>query len=258
MLELTSSPEPVAPVLPRSIAGTTRFVRYAFMPNRLHFCGGDDNRAIFDYALAAVREPPLDAMLRKFAGAMPYLTLIARSNGIADPFDDRVVEAYWIGNELLDRVAMGDLYGSLRERYSKQLSPKLMELVAAKAPAGALPHHSFHVFDVWRNADRLSGDVLGTLDNCRVAWGKVLRVEGGELVVERAPVALRAGRLVLEPAREERVLRQVDGRGFADAAQPGDWVALHWGWVCDVLTDRQRANLERFTRVHLALANQTI
>ncbi|MGI8405104.1 MAG: DUF6390 family protein, partial [Thermomicrobiales bacterium] len=42
---------PVA-TLPWSIVGTSRFIRYAFMPNRLHYCGGDDNHAIFDYALA--------------------------------------------------------------------------------------------------------------------------------------------------------------------------------------------------------------
>lgn len=243
---------------PWSIVGTSRFIRYAFMPNRLHYCGGDDNHAIFDYALAAVREPPVETMLRKFSGAMPYLTLIARGNGIADPFDDRVVEAYWIGNELLDRVEVGDLYESLRDRFAKQLSPKLMNLVAGKAPAGGRPHHSFHVFDVWRNVNPLSGDVLATLDNCRISWGKVLMVDGGELVVERQPLILHDGKLLLDAPRTERVLRQIDGHGFADAAGPGDWVSLHWGWVCEALSERQQRNLERYTRDHVALANQTI
>ncbi len=246
------------PPPPNPVAGTSRFIRYAFMPNHLHYCGGDDNRQIFDYALAAVREPPLETMLRKFAGAMPYLSLIARNNDIIDPFDDRVVEAYWIGNELLDRVEVGDLYGSLRERYAKQLSPRLLELVAAKAPAGGRPHHSFHVFDVWRNVAKLDGDVLATLDNCRISWGKVVSTDGGQLVVERPPLVQRDGQLVLDPARSERVLRQIDGHGFADLAEPGDWVSLHWGWVCEVLSERQRANLERYTRYHVAIANQTI
>ncbi len=246
------------PALPSPVAGTSRFIRYAFMPNHLHYCGGDDNRQIFDYALAAVREPPLEAMLRKFTGAMPYLNLIARGNGIRDPFDERVVEAYWIGNELLERVEVGDLYGSLRDRFAKQLSPRLMELVAAKAPAGARPHHGFHVFDVWRNVARLDGDVLATLDNCRISWGQVVTIDGGQLAVERPPLVLRGGKLALDPARPERVLRQIDGQGFADFAQPGDWVSLHWGWVCEVLSERQRANLERYTRLHVAIANQTI
>lgn len=257
MLEVTAAVTgPATP--PGPVAGTSRFIRYAFMPNHLHYCGGDDNRQIFDYALAAVREPPLETMLRKFAGAMPYLTLIARNNGILDPFDERVVEAYWIGNELLERVEVGDLYGHLRDRFAKQLSPRLLELVAAKAPAGARPHHSFHVFDVWRTVARLDGDVLATLDNCRVSWGRVTSVHGSQLAVERPPLMLREGKLVLDPARPERVLRQLNGQGFAELAQPGDWVSLHWGWVCEVLTERQRANLERYTRYHVAIANQTI
>jgi hypothetical protein len=252
-------PPPATAAAPeRAVAGTTRFIRYAFMPNRLHFCGGDDNRTIFEYALAAVREPPLERMLAKFAGALPYLKLIAHSNGIADPFDERVVEAYWLGNALLERVEVRDLYTSLRERYHRQVPPKIMDLIAGKAPAGARPHHSFHVFDVWRNVDRLSGDVLATLDNCRISWGKVLRVDGGELIVARQPLEIAGGKLVLGPEREERVVRQLDGRGFADNARPGDWVSLHWRWVCEVISPHQQRALAHWTAYHMELASRTL
>ena len=53
-------------------------------------------------------------------------------------------------------------------------------------------------------------------------------------------------------------MRQVDGRGFTDAAAAGDWVSIHWGWACEILTDMQRTNLERGTRHNLEIANQTI
>src|SRR6476661_11111120 len=130
------------------LAGQVRFIRYAFMPNQLRYCGGDDNRTIFQYGVEQTVDDGLRPLLKKFTGALPYLQLIARSNGIADPFDDRVVEAYWIGNELLDGVEVRRLYDSLKERFGKQLSPRMLEMVAGKAPAGAHPHHSFHVFDV--------------------------------------------------------------------------------------------------------------
>lgn len=242
----------------RSIAGTTRFVRYAFMPNRLRYCGGDDNSTILEYATAGVREPPLVGMLRKFTGALPYLALIARGNGIADPFDERVVEAYWLGNELLERVEARDLYDSLRERYRAQLSPRVMESVAGKAPAGARPHHSFHVFDVWRHADRTGGDVLAMLDSCRISWGLVRAVEAGELLVERRHLELRDGALGLGEPRTDRVTRLVQGQGFAGGAAPGDTVSIHWDWVCEPIDDRQRAALERYTLHHLRLANATL
>lgn len=243
---------------PHSVVGTTRFVRYAFMPNRLRYCGGDDNRTIFQYAIADVKEPPLVAMLRKFTGALPYLSLIARGNGIADPFDERVVEAYWIGNGLLERVEARDLYASLRARYGRELPPAVMDRVSAKAPAGARPHHSFHVFDVWRQSERASAGVLAMLDSCRVSWGSVVAVEGAELVVDRRPVRLRDGTLVLGEPQRERVTRMVEGSGFATGASVGDVVSIHWGWVCELLDERGRASLERYTLHHLRLANETI
>jgi len=242
----------------RSLDGTTRFIRYAFMPNKLRYCGGDDNSTIFEYGIATVREPPLETILRKFTGAMPYLTLIARSNGIADPFDDRVVEAYWIGNELLDHVEVRDMYASLRERYSARLSPKLMALVANKAPEGARAHHSFHVFDVWRTAEHLGGDVLATVDNCRISWGTVQAVEGAEVIVDRRPIVLHEGKLALGEPRRERVTRLIEGKGFVMTVAPGDTISMHWGWVCEALTPHQQANLARFTDQHLRLANLTI
>lgn len=241
-----------------TIGGTTRFVRYAFMPNRLRYCGGDDNTTIFQYALADVREPTLDEMLRRFTGALPYLRLIARGNGIADPFDERVVEAYWVGNALLERVDARELHDSLRARYGRELPARVMDRIAAKAPAGARPHHSFHVLDVWRHADRASADVLAMLDSCRISWGTVVAVEGAELVVRRRALGLRGGRLVLGEPQPERVTRLVEGSGFVTTVVPGDVVSLHWGWVCERLTPAQATALERYTLSHLTLANQTL
>jgi hypothetical protein len=240
------------------LEGTTRFARYAFMPNRLSYCGGDDNTTIFQYALEDAREPTLEGMLRKFTGALPYLRLIAEANAVADPFDPRVVEAYWIGNELLDRVEARALHDSLRAKYRGQFSARTMELVAAKAPEGARPHHSFHVFDVWRRAEPGRGDVLATIDACRISWGTVTAVEAGELAVLRRPLVFEGGRLALGEPRTERVTRLIEGRGFATAAAAGDVVSIHWGWVCEVLAPRQARALERWTAHHLAIANRTL
>jgi hypothetical protein len=40
------------------------------------------------------------------------------------------------------------------------------------------------------------------------------------------------------------------------ALRPGDWVSLHWEWVCDVLTERQVGQLRRYTEHHLAIVNE--
>ncbi|MBI4672600.1 MAG: hypothetical protein HY741_13155 [Chloroflexi bacterium] len=237
-------------------SGPQLFARYAFMPNRLTYCGGDDNAALFQYCIEGVTDQGLRELLKKFTGAVPYLKLIAQSNLIPDAFDARVVEAYWLGNELLKGVEARALYDSLRARFGKQLHAKDLELVLGKAPAGAHPHHGFHVLEVCpRNGWPQS---LGYMDNCRVSWGKVVSLEGATLTAEVAPLQLIGNNLVLGAPELRRVKSQIDGRGMVDRAAPGDWISIHWGWACQVLTPKQLAALERWTRYHLQLANQTL
>src|SRR5204863_6858356 len=147
----------------------------AFMPNRRRYCGSEDNCTLFGYGIEGVVDGGLTPLLRRFTGALPYLQLIARANGIADPFDPRVVEAYWLGNELLDGVEVRQLYDALQERFSKHLQGRTRDLVLGKAPAGARPHHSFHVLDVHSRVGELENS-LEAMDACRVSSGRVVRL----------------------------------------------------------------------------------
>ncbi len=244
-------------VRPAPLSGSLRFIRYAFMPNRLRYCGGDENRTLFEYGTEHFVDGGLDPLLRRFTGALPYLQLIARANAIADPFDDRVVEAYWLGNELLAQVEVRQLHDALAERFGKQLQSRTRDRVLGKAPVGARPHHNFHGFDIHSRVGQLE-NTLETMDQCRVSWGRVATIAGSELVVERQRLILVEGKLRLGPPETARVVRQIEGRGFVDAAVAGDWVSLHWDWVCEVLTPRQQANLARFTHDHIRIANLTL
>ena len=38
----------------------------------------------------------------------------------------------------------------------------------------------------------------------------------------------------------------------------GDWVSFHWGYLCDVLTNKQVANLEYYTKGAIKLFNTKI
>lgn len=236
--------------------GPQVFARYSFMPNQLGYCGADDPGALFDYAIAGATDAGLRLLLKSFQGAAPYMKLIAQGNLIADPFDRRVVEAYWIGNDLLNQVEARALHASLQERFGRRMSQKTLNLVLGKAPAGARPHHSFHVIEVcprngWPQA-------LSYMDNCRIGWGQVQSVMGAELQVVTPPLVLQNGQLALAAPAARQVLRQIDGRGFTDHVQPGDWISFHWGWACQVLTTGQVRQLEYWTQYHLRLANQTL
>ncbi|MFH1329519.1 MAG: DUF6390 family protein [Actinomycetota bacterium] len=241
--------------------GPLLFARFAFPPNRLGYCGPSDHQGLFEMATAAAPAAELAAMARAFEGAYPYLQLIAAANGIADPLDARVVEAYWVGSPRLEQVDMTAMGAALDERFRPRVASRTWNLLAEAVPAGAVPHHSFHVFGVypWLGLIR-EGQVdqpLRVLDQCRIRWGVVRRVEGDQAVVQSRPLVWDGRALGYGPPREETVVWGRDGVGLAEPLQPGDTVAMHWEWVCDRLSERRLARLRRWTQRHLDIANGT-
>ena len=240
-------------------AGAHMFVRYAYPPNALGYCGPDSFR---DYAEAGVVDQGLVKQVQAFSGAWPYLELIAAGCGISDPLDQRVVEAYWVGNDLLDRVALGQLGDSMAERFRKQGGNKF-QFLAEGVLAGGVPHHSFHVFGVYPwvgllGNDRMTKHALTVLDRCRVRWGKVIAAHGDQATVESRPLCWDGRLLSLgEPATETARLA-LDGTMLAGDIGPGDWVALHWDWACDKLTDRQLRALRTYTMRYLDMVNHRV
>jgi hypothetical protein len=238
--------------------GTVQFVRFAYPPTALGYCGPDQHRELLEYGTAAVSDPGLMALARRFEGAWPYLELIAHANGIADPLDSRVVEAYWIGNRLLDRVDPARFASFLAERFHGRVGRDVERLVEA-IPAGARPHHNFHVFGVYpwvglMRTDRFA-EPLRIVDRCRIRWGRAVAVRGEVATVRFRPLTWDGSVLALGEPREEQAVWRTDGYGFIRDLRPGDTVALHWDWVCDRLTPRQLAFLRRSTDRHLAIAN---
>lgn len=244
------------------VEGPLLFARYAFMPNQLGYCGSDDNRALFEYTTSGTVDGGLLQLERQFEGAFPYLQLIATANGIADPLDARVVEAYWLGNALLDRVDMGLLHASLQARFAGRLSSRAWPWLAAKVPAGARPHHSFHVFEIYPRLGTMKGGLVDhlfeTMEQCRIRWARVREVLGAELLVDVRPLEYRAGKLSLGEPVAQTVRRQIEGKGFTDGVSPGDWVSVHWGWACDLLSEPQVTRLAAQTARHIELCNQTL
>ena len=234
--------------------GLLRFARYAFPPNRLGYCGTDDNAALLGYLSESRSDGGLLDLARKFEGAYPYLRLIAATNGLQDPFDDRVVQAYWIGNELLEKVGASALYRSLKERFRTRMDSSSFQWMTAGLADGTTPHHNFHVLEVYRRAGLMRDDraavALDRMDQCRISWGRVTAVEGGEAIVERSPLELRDGKLGLGRPVPVRVTRRL-GAG-EDGVVPGRIVSIHWSWICDALDARglHRLQRETFRAVH--------
>ena len=94
--------------------GRLLFAHYALAPNRLGYCGGNDDQTLFDYCVEGEADNGIDPLIRQFQAACPYLKFISQANGITNPLDPKVVEAYWIGNRLLERVDMRGFYEFLQ------------------------------------------------------------------------------------------------------------------------------------------------
>jgi hypothetical protein len=238
--------------------GALMFACYAYPPNALGYCGTGDAEVLLEQASTPDSGQVLAERARHFEGAWPYLQLIAAASGVADPLDGRVVEAYWIGNALVDAVTPAQLTTLVESRFRRRLARRESEPDGAGGLAGPA-HHSFHVFAVypWMGLLR-AGQVepsLRVLDQCRIRWGVVEEVQGDSAIVRSRPLTWEDGTLGYGPARPESVKLAQGGRGLVSGLQPGEWVALHWDWVCDRLTDRQRDNLSGYSALSLQAVN---
>lgn len=246
----------------RAVPGPVRFARYAYGPNRLGYCGPDASRELFQQATDGGDDGALRNLARDFEGAWPYLELISRANGIEDPLDARVVDAYWLGNGLLRAVTPALLGESLRARFRPRLRPDGWRWMATTPEDGGAPVHAFHVFDVFPKVGLMrTGQIDGALqvmDSCRIRWGRVLERDGDWLVVSAVPLVMEAGRLRLGAPRPERVRAWWDGASFLDEAEPGDVISIHWDWACERLDRARAARLAGWTLRQLEVANRTI
>ena len=239
------------------VAGEVLFARYAYPPNELGYCGPEESATLWSAAcgelehdeLAAVR-----AVAARFEGAWPYFELLAECSGLADPLDASVVEAYWLGGPLLESVPASRLAEFVRDRFAG--SPGVPSSAPSAAAAGGVAQHGFHVLavypwlELWRRGT--TAPALRVLDRCRIRWGTVLGVDGDLATVSCRPLRDEDGGLSLGDAVVEQVRHGAGGRSVVAGLEPGDVVALHWGWVCDRLTGQASASLEACTERNLA------
>lgn len=241
--------------------GLLRCSRYAFGPNRLHYCGPDANREIFAYIQESHEDMGLKHILEEFKTMYPYLDMIARANRIKDAFDNRVVEAYWIGNSLLETADRKNLFRHLHEdqRVKKRLEKKSFDVVIDKVYKGAAPHHSFHVLNIWKRTGHLDQEHnLETLDSCLVKSGKIVSLEGPFVTLKTEVLAYSEGKLGLSEPQQLKISRPFEADIDIESLQVGDLVTYHWGVICEPISEQQAKILTKYTAQHLAMANQTI
>lgn len=201
---------------------------FGFYPHKLGFCGPQesaDTKAIFDFISGKnISEKKVRGILERFYGAFSYYKLIAEKNNIKDPFDRKVVSAYWIGNNLLDKVSYNDLKNLIHNEFSKK---------SIKIPKNSVAHHSFHVLVVGSVTDRieLKDDLL---DLCRITWGEVIKkISNGNILVEQLG----------------KIKEVFWDKNLVPEIKTTDLVAIHWNNIVTVINEKDVDLLCKFTDI---------
>lgn len=241
-------------------SGLQLFARYAYPPNERGYCGPADHRALLEYRTTGQTDPGLAQLASAFTGPWPYLKLMSEKLGVGDPFDYRIVEAYWVGNKLLDRVGTLDFGNTIEHKFKPRVGRRWQDMSDA-IPWG-VPHHSFHVFVTYpwvgllEESDR--GEPLQILDQCRIRWGQVVSTSGDQAIVKSQPLVWEQKQLRLGAMRLETATLAKDGLGFTEQLDPGEWVSLHWTWVCDRLSKTQLQALRTHSIRQLQVTNRKL
>jgi hypothetical protein len=216
--------------------------RFAFPPNALEFCGPPKQKNLKAYLTENIADRGLTEIISRFETLYPYLKFIASVNHIKDPFDRRVVEAYWIGNSFLKNTKPREIYNFLNESITSKVSKKNQTVVAETA-GFALPFHTYHVLNFFvRTGHHSAPHTLSTMDACRIGWGKVMKIKSDhKYFIETQPLVIINGKLKLG----EKTIREVIAIGIEP--QVNDLVATHWNTICSILTKLQLKELYKYT-----------
>jgi hydrogenase maturation factor len=163
----------------------------------------------------------------------------------------KVVEAYWIGNELLEKVTIDDLRGLIVKRFSGPglLSKKVAKEKSDAIPIASKPHHSFHVL--------VLGAVTGSIDFagrtdlkdiCRVGWGRIIKfkVQSSKfkIIVEYNPLTGKE-KIKLGKAKKKQINWD---KMILPEVNIGDWVSFHWNYAIQILNEENILNLYKYTK----------
>jgi hypothetical protein len=242
-------------------AGPLLHAKHAFMPNKLGFCGPDDRGMILEHLQESTVDERFISILKNFEAAYPFIQLIGKSNQ-RDPFDQKVTEAYWIGNELLDKVGAQEFYNFTISKLGKKNKAEIRKLFLDFGNR-ALPHHTFYVIStatsVISDFHHTSGPdprkVSDIMDNCRISWGRVEKVEKDRMWVKYRPFILSEGKISLGPERTNKDVEYNPSVQPFDRITPGQYVSMHWNFACDVLSAPQAKNIANYTKLDLNSAN---
>ena len=222
--------------------------RFALPPNSLGYCGRDSAPERFNSCVMLGECEGVEEELDKFIVLHPYLKTISEVTGLPK-YSKEVVEAYSIGNELLNDFK-AEHYDLLLDNFELQGVPDwfVAELRETK-PKKFIPHHLFQVLFV--GVGKASGSVpysVETINNCMVRWGEIENISDSKLTAKFASMKSDGEKIDDHDFSIQAIEETVDyNDGFLGGVQQGDTVALHWNQIIKKLTQEEVKKLEFWT-----------
>ena len=236
-----------------SASGVRLAIRYGYVPCQVGLCGPGTNKAkkiIADYLKGKkCRFEEVRKILESFKGAYSYYRLIADANEISDFLDKKVVEAYWTGNNLLEKVSVE----KFREMMGAEFLPlgKMRTDKIKKLPKNAIAFHAFHVLFIGSVTGKFQATEKG-LDICRPGWGKILAIKKDKIIALCQPINFDKK---IKLGKSVRMFVNWNKNILPDT-KVGDWVSIHWNTAIEKLNSVKLKNIKRYTNKTLKIINK--
>jgi len=217
------------------------------MPNRLRYCGPKEaGRDFLSYVSGNKKiAAAVESDLRRFEGLYPYLSAIAaKANKRFTDYE--VIEAYWLGNKLLDKFTSEDMKKIISALVKRGLPQSIAAARLKNLPRGMFPHHNFNVCYI--GVGQTTGAVPTTLENmnnCMINSGIVKEIKKNRLVVAKRLLEYDQGKLILSRSRKTTTAEYLPQ--LLPKIKIGDTVAVHWNFATGIITKEQAGNLSKYT-----------
>ncbi len=220
--------------------------RFSSAPNSLGYCGLNSAQKTFYDCLVNQQCDNVPHEVLHFKGLYPYLSTIAEVTN-KHFLDYEVVEAYWLGNDLLAKFKPEHYEILLKHLAAEQLPEFFITELRQRPPRTFIPLHIFNVIHV--GVGRITGSVpfnLDSINNCMIRWGTVEIINHDQ---ETANIILHS--LKSSQPNQYAVDLQPSTITFTPEFHPnlktGDIVAAHWGQLVKILTIQEQQHLQFWT-----------
>ncbi|EKD99894.1 MAG: hypothetical protein ACD_22C00142G0005 [uncultured bacterium] len=218
--------------------------RFSLPPNSLGYCGRKSGPVALKNCIIKGRCGKVEEELSRFIVLNPYLKTLSAITKLP-PFDYKVVESYWLGNNQLNK-AKAKHYSLLLENFIKQGVPKaLVEELKLTPPKEFIPTHLFQILHV--GIGRVKNSItynLASINQCMIRWGRVQKIETDKIVIKLNSLK--------ETKKGYRITLLTEiltcGTELVPELKKGDVVAVHWGQIIKILTKEEVEKITFWTK----------